>query len=147
MSGFWKNVKALDPHLWYPEVGHGDAADGRSLQSWEVSWRVQQESGDPVPGAPPAEDPTVNPGQSFLCKFAGESRKEGFFGQWLLPISWPKMNLSAKLRPSDAAQQLWPNLIKLAGLCDKCTPGRRKYYVFRRFSKKNSSKRLITFNH
>jgi hypothetical protein len=72
--------KALGPHLRGPEVGPGEAADGRSPQSGEVSARVQQESGGPEPGASLAEDPTVNPGQSFSCKFAGERRKWAFFG-------------------------------------------------------------------
>ena len=70
-----KKVKALDPHLQYPEVGPGEAADGRSLQNGEVSARVQQESGGPDPRASLAEDPTVNPGQSFLGQFAGKRRK------------------------------------------------------------------------
>ena len=72
MSKESKKVKALDPHLRYPEIGHGEAADGRSLQNGEVSSRVQQESGGLDPRASHAEDPTVNPGQSFLGKFAGK---------------------------------------------------------------------------
>ena len=76
-----KKVEALDPHLQYPQVGPGEAADGRSLQNGEVSARLQQESGGPDPRASLAEDPTVNPGQSFLGKFAGKGQKEGFFGQ------------------------------------------------------------------
>ena len=70
-----KKVKALGPHLRYPQVTPGEAADGRSLQGGEVSSRVQQESGGPDPRASLAEDPTVNPGQSFLGKFAGMRRK------------------------------------------------------------------------
>ena len=74
-----KKAKALDPHLQYQQVGPGEAADGRSPQSGEVSARVQQESGGPEPRASLAEDPTVNPGQSFPCKFAGKGRKWAFF--------------------------------------------------------------------
>ena len=70
-----KKVKALDPHLRNPEVGPGDAADGRSPQNGEVSARVQQESGGPDPRASLAEDPTVNPGQSFLGQFAWKWQK------------------------------------------------------------------------
>ena len=58
-----------------PEVGHGEAADGRSLQSGEVSSSVQQEYVGPNPRVPPADDQNVNPGQSFPGKFAGERRK------------------------------------------------------------------------
>ena len=116
-----KKVRALDPHLWDPEVGHGEAADGKYPQSGEVSWRVQQESGGPDLRAPPAEDPPVNPGQSFLGQFAGKCLKEAFFGQWLLPISWPKMKLSAKPPPSDRAQGRRQCVSNLAGLCNKCT--------------------------
>ena len=64
-----------------PGIGHGEAAKFQSLQNGEVSARVQQESGGPDPRASLAEDPTVNPGQSFLCQFAGKGQKEGFFGQ------------------------------------------------------------------
>ena len=74
-------TQAPDPPLQGPEVGPGEAADGRSPQSGEVSARVQQESGGPEPWASLAEDPTVNPGQSFLGQSAGKRRKEGFFGQ------------------------------------------------------------------
>ena len=70
-----KKVKALEPHLQYSEVGPGEAADGRSLQNGEVSASVQQESRGPDPRAPPAEDQNVNPGESFLGKFAGKRRK------------------------------------------------------------------------
>ena len=76
-----KKAKALGPHLRYPEVGPGDAVDGRSRQNGEVSARVQQESGGPDPRASLAEDPTVNPSESFLCQFAGKRRKDGSFGQ------------------------------------------------------------------
>ena len=75
MSKESKKVKALDPHLRYPEIGHGEAADGRSLQNGEVSSRVQQESGGLDLRAAPAEDPAVNPGQSFQCQLAGNRRK------------------------------------------------------------------------
>ena len=81
MSQESKKVKAPDPHLRWPEVGRGDAADGRSPQNGEVSARVQQESGGPEPRASPAENLIVNPGESFLCHFAGKGQKEGFFGQ------------------------------------------------------------------
>ena len=74
-------MKAPDPHLRYPEVDHGEAADKESLQNGEVSARVQQGYKDPDPTAPPADDQNVNPGQSFLGKFAGKRRKEAFFGQ------------------------------------------------------------------
>ena len=43
-------------------------------------WR-NKNGGGPEPRAPPADDEIVNPGQSFLGKFAGKRRKEAFFGQ------------------------------------------------------------------
>ena len=75
-----KKVKALDPHLQYLEVGPGEAADGRSPQSGEVSARVQQESGGPKARVSAADDQNVNPGQSFVGQFAGRCRKWAFFG-------------------------------------------------------------------
>ena len=75
MSQESKKVRAPDPHLRWPEVGHGEAADGRSPQSGEVSARVQQESEGPYPRASLAEDLLVNPGKSFLGKFAWKRRK------------------------------------------------------------------------
>ena len=45
-----KKVEALDPHLQYPEVGPGEAADGRSLHSGEVSARVNKNPGVLNPG-------------------------------------------------------------------------------------------------
>ena len=40
---------------------------------------AQQELDGPEPTAPLADDQNVNPGQSFLGKFAGKRRKEAFF--------------------------------------------------------------------
>ena len=81
MSQESKKVRAPDPHLRCPQVGHGEAADGRSLQNGEVSASVQKESKGPYPTAPHAKEQIENPGQSFPCKFAGKGQKEGFFGQ------------------------------------------------------------------
>ena len=79
MSQESEKVTAPDPHLRWPEVGHGEAADGRSPQSGEVSARVQQESEGPDPRASLIENFIVNPGQSFLCPFAGKCRKWAYF--------------------------------------------------------------------
>ena len=70
--------------LWFTslsrdlEVGHGFSTDCASLQNGEVSASVQQESWGSDTRAPPADDNSVNPGKSFLGKFAGKRRKEGF---------------------------------------------------------------------
>ena len=79
--GFVKNVKALDPHLQYPDVWYGEVIKSKYLQHDTSTMMEQQESRGPEPGVPPAEDPTVNPVQSFLGQFAGKRRKLGFFGQ------------------------------------------------------------------
>ena len=55
-----------------PEVGHGEAADGRSLQSGEVSSSVQQEYVGPNPLESPADDQNLNPGKSFLGQHGGK---------------------------------------------------------------------------
>ena len=115
-----KKVKALDPHLQYPEVGPGEAADGRSPQSGEVSSRVQHESGGPAPRAPPADDQNVNPGQSFPGKFAGERRKEAFFRQRWIFISRARIFRPAPPAPADAARPRRPGVCDLAGNLGGC---------------------------
>ena len=87
---------------------------------FKVSAGVQQVCGDAAPRAPPADDPTVNPGQSFLGKFAGERRKEGFFGQWSNCISRPRIFRPAPPAPADAARPRRPGVCDLAGDLGGC---------------------------
>ena len=49
MSGWLKKVKALDPHLQYPEVGPGEAGCRNHLQNDTATMVAQQESRGPEP--------------------------------------------------------------------------------------------------
>ena len=71
----------------------------RVLPGCEVSARVQQESGGAEPGVSAAEEQIVNPGQSFLGQVTENRRKQGFFGQRMLPLSVTPETPSDKVTP------------------------------------------------
>ena len=49
MSGWLKKVKALDPHLQYPEVGPGEAGCRNHLKNDTATMVAKQESRGPEP--------------------------------------------------------------------------------------------------
>jgi hypothetical protein len=75
MSYLSKKVKALDPHLRYPDVGPGEELDRSYRQCESFLQGYNKNLKVPSPRAPPADDLIVNPGQSFLGKFSGKCRK------------------------------------------------------------------------
>ena len=115
----------LWPSLARPGGCPGEAADCASLQNGEVSSRLQQESGGPAPRASLTEEQIVNPGQSFLGKFAGKRRKWAFIGQLSIFISRPRFFLLGKPAPFDRAHQSQPGVCDLAGVLGACaeSPG------------------------
>ena len=59
-------LKALDPHLRYPEVGPGEGGDRRYPQGGTATMVAQQDLGGPRPWISFSEDLLANSGQSFM---------------------------------------------------------------------------------
>ena len=79
----------------------------------------------PSPRVCLADEQNVNPGQSFLGKFAGKRQKEAFIGHRSLHISRARIFRPAPPAPADAARRRRPGVCDLAGDLDACaeSPG------------------------